>query len=456
VGYLLSQGRAVLAALAGFQLLLLLIRLPFCRQRRELAMFFLILSFSAAAGLLPNRDPAAGLLALGALWSAVVHSGLLVPPARAGRATLAVGGLALVLALAAGLGFRGTPYFTLFGLFAFQLMSCYPVLKLLRAHRRSGSGAQLAWATALAVEFLALGAAGLARGGLVPELQAPLWAGLGLLAVSGYRLAQEGYLLEQGWQGLARRLDERERQLLAARTLLLESEAQVRLQDSLAGAGLLAAGAAHEFRGVLALIQAAAEHGLDRKETGAVEHALRLILEHVRQGRLASDDLLGRAAARKPGGGERLELPDDIAGLLRMARAACRREGIRLCFSQRPSVTVLAVRGELEQILLGLLRNAAESVRRHRRPGEGFIRIGFLPAEGPGGLAAVEVQDNGPGVDLRLGAQIFEPSVSSTGSTGLGLFIARRLAESAGGGLEYVPSTPGEGGCFRLLLPTAG
>jgi signal transduction histidine kinase len=45
--------------------------------------------------------------------------------------------------------------------------------------------------------------------------------------------------------------------------------------------------------------------------------------------------------------------------------------------------------------------------------------------------------------------------VSSTGSTGLGLFIARRLAESGGGSLQYVPCAPGEGGCFRLLLPAA-
>jgi signal transduction histidine kinase len=446
---------AVLAALAGFQLLLLLIRLPSCRQRRELAAFFLILLFCTVVAMLPNRDPAAGLLALGALWSAGVHSGLLAPPARAGRTTLAVGGLALVLALAAGLGFRGTPYFTLFGLFAFELIACYFILRLLGARRRYGSGAQLAWVVALAVEFLALGAAGLARGGLVPELQAPLWAGLGLIAASGYRLAQEGYLLDRGRQGLARRLEERERQLLTARTRLMESESSVRMQDSLAGAGLLAAGAAHEFRSVLALIQAAAEFGLGQKENGAAERSFRLVLEHVTQGRLVSDDLLERVAASKPGGPQRLELPGDIAGLLRMARSACRREGIRLSFSPRPSVTVLAVRGEVEQILLSLLRNAAESIRRHHRPGEGSIRIGFLPAEGTGGPAAVEVRDNGPGVDPRLGAQIFEPAVSSTGSTGLGLFIARRLAECSGGGLEYVPSAPGEGGCFRLLLPAA-
>jgi signal transduction histidine kinase len=445
----------VLAVLAGCQALLLLLRFRSCRDRRELVAFLLILLFCSLAGLTPNRSPLAELLALGALWSAGWYSGLLSPPVYIGRMSLVVGGLALVLALAAGLGFRGTLPFSLFNLFAFELCACYPIARLLGARRRSGPAAPLAWVFALAVEFLALGAAGLARGGLTPELELALWAGLGLALVSAYRLAQQGYLLHRSRQELARRLEERERQLLSARTRLMESESSVRMQDSLAGAGLLATGAAHEFRSVLALIQAAAEFGLDRKDPGCAERSLRLVLDHVRQGSRTAAEMLERVGGGTVAGPRRLELPGDLIGLLRMARAACRRDGIRLSFAERPAVAVLAARGELEQILLGLIRNAADSVRRYRRPGEGSIRIGFLPPEGPGGLAAVEVRDNGPGVDPQLGPQIFEPAVSSTGSTGLGLFLARRLAESGGGGLQYVPSQPGEGGCFRLLLPPA-
>jgi len=452
---LLDHGRAVLAALAGLQILLLLIRLPSCRDRRELAAFLLVLLFCSLAGLLPNRSPAAGLPALGALWAAGLYSGLLLPPLRPWLVTVGVGGLALALVLAFGLGFRGTLPFTLFNFFAFELAACYPIARLARAGRRSGSGAQLAWAAVLALELLALGAAGLARGGLLPELGLALWGGLGLILASAYRLAQEGYLLERGWQGLARRLEERERLLQEARVRLLESEGSVRLQDRLAGAGLLAAGAAHELRGVLALIQAAAEFGLGRKEPGEAERALRLVLEHAEQGGRSAAELLERAGGDAAAGPRRLELPGALSGLLRQARAACRREGIGLSCADGPAVAVLARPGELEQILLGLIRNAAESVKRHRPAGQRSIRIGFLPGAGPGEPAAVEVRDNGPGVDPQLGARIFEPAVSSTGSTGLGLFIARRLAESGGGSLQYVPCGPGEGGCFRLLLPAA-
>ena len=320
--------------------------------------------------------------------------------------------------------------------------------------RREVASAPISWLIALAAEFLALGAAALARDGLLPDLHWALGSGAALALVGGHRLAQEGYLLEGGRRDLARRLEDRERQLRWARLRLSESENSARTEDSLAAAGLLAAGAAHEFRNSLALIQAAAEFGLQHEPAGAAGRCLHQIFEHARQGMRAAEQLLQRAGGGKRTELHRLELPGDLASILRLARSSCRRDGIRLSVAQSPAVTVLAVRGDLEQILLNLIRNAAEILRRHLQPGEGSIHIGFLPPEEPGGLSAVEVRDNGPGVDPQLGPRIFEPSVSATGSTGFGLYLARRLAENGGGSLQYVPSGPDRGGCFRLLLPS--
>jgi signal transduction histidine kinase len=69
----------------------------------------------------------------------------------------------------------------------------------------------------------------------------------------------------------------------------------------------------------------------------------------------------------------------------------------------------------------------------------------------------VEVQDSGPGIapeDQRL---IFEKFGRATAGgakpgTGLGLFIARSIAEAHGGSLE-VMSAPDRGATFRLELP---
>jgi signal transduction histidine kinase len=70
----------------------------------------------------------------------------------------------------------------------------------------------------------------------------------------------------------------------------------------------------------------------------------------------------------------------------------------------------------------------------------------------------VSVRDTGPGIPREHQARIFEkfgrydiPGSSQPG-TGLGLFIARSIAEAHGGTLE-VSSLPREGATFVLTLP---
>jgi len=115
--------------------------------------------------------------------------------------------------------------------------------------------------------------------------------------------------------------------------------------------------------------------------------------------------------------------------------------------AQRPLVVTGDAR-RVRQILLNLLSNAVKF--GHGHPVE--VRMG--PA--PGGVL-VEVSDHGPGIppdDLdrifEEFVQLGEPGVG----TGLGLPIARRLAELQGGTLD-VRSRPGEGSTFRLFLPAA-
>ncbi|HEX2078307.1 MAG TPA: GAF domain-containing sensor histidine kinase [Longimicrobium sp.] len=111
----------------------------------------------------------------------------------------------------------------------------------------------------------------------------------------------------------------------------------------------------------------------------------------------------------------------------------------------RPLV-VLGDARRVRQILLNLLSNAVKF--GHGQPVE--VRLG--PA--PGGVLC-EVSDHGPGIPPDDLERIFEEfvQVGEPGvGTGLGLPIARRLAELQGGTLE-VESRPGEGSTFRLFLP---
>ncbi len=59
-----------------------------------------------------------------------------------------------------------------------------------------------------------------------------------------------------------------------------------------------------------------------------------------------------------------------------------------------------------------------------------------------GNQAVVEVSDEGRGVPADLGSRVFERTVSGRNSTGLGLAVARDLAEADGGRLELLQGHP--------------
>jgi signal transduction histidine kinase len=116
---------------------------------------------------------------------------------------------------------------------------------------------------------------------------------------------------------------------------------------------------------------------------------------------------------------------------------------------QRAPVDAVVDVDHLAQILVALLENAA-------RYGRGPIEI---TTSASGGDARLEVRDHGDGIPEAFHGQLFEPfSQASTGlrrtarGLGLGLSIARELAEANGGRLVHV-SPPGGGASFELQLP---
>ena len=68
------------------------------------------------------------------------------------------------------------------------------------------------------------------------------------------------------------------------------------------------------------------------------------------------------------------------------------------------------------------------------------------------GTVLVDVSDDGPGVEPGLDP--FARGSSAAGSSGIGLWLARRIAEAHGGSLDLVRDGPA-GACFRLALPSA-
>jgi signal transduction histidine kinase len=119
---------------------------------------------------------------------------------------------------------------------------------------------------------------------------------------------------------------------------------------------------------------------------------------------------------------------------------------------------VLADDNQLRQVLLNLIRNAAEAMadqpasERTLTIGSRLLTIG--PSEKPG--IAVDIIDNGPGIPKERQRQVFEPFFTTKkGGTGLGLALSLEVISRHGGKLLLKSPLGDSGGtCFTVELPT--
>ena len=114
---------------------------------------------------------------------------------------------------------------------------------------------------------------------------------------------------------------------------------------------------------------------------------------------------------------------------------------------------VMASEGQLEQVIVNLVANAALAIQDGRK-GEVRIRLG----SGKPGAVRVEISDDGQGIRPDLVERIFEPffTTRKTGKgTGLGLAICNSIV-SAHDGTLTVASEAGVGSTFRIELPVPG
>ncbi len=112
-------------------------------------------------------------------------------------------------------------------------------------------------------------------------------------------------------------------------------------------------------------------------------------------------------------------------------------------------IEVRADPSQLHQVLWNLCENALKHAATGQEPVSIEIRSGRL---NPTARPFLEAADRGPGVDPSHVERIFEPFFSGgRGGTGLGLFLARELAQTNGATLLYEPR-PGGGSIFRMVF----
>ncbi len=129
-------------------------------------------------------------------------------------------------------------------------------------------------------------------------------------------------------------------------------------------------------------------------------------------------------------------------------------EGVRMISLVDAGEQVNADPDQLHRILVNLLRNAREAVEQQTgRESPGAIQVSLFEDDG---ASVIRLADNGPGVSERARERLFQPFAGSTraGGAGLGLAIARELAQGHGGDLSLSQTGP-EGSVFELRLPGA-
>jgi two-component system sensor histidine kinase PilS (NtrC family) len=113
-----------------------------------------------------------------------------------------------------------------------------------------------------------------------------------------------------------------------------------------------------------------------------------------------------------------------------------------------PGVEIRVDPSQLRQIVWNLCENALKHGATGRDDEVVEIRHGRLS---PTGRPFLQVMDRGGGVNAKHAEHIFEPFYSGGKGTGLGLFLARELAQTNGATLLYEPRHGG-GSIFRLVF----
>jgi len=243
------------------------------------------------------------------------------------------------------------------------------------------------------------------------------------------------------------------------RTQLEEQLRQAQKMDAL---GRLAGGVAHDFNNLLTVIKGNSDLALDRiKPTDAVRANCEQIRRVADRAALLTRQLLAfsRRQMLQP---KILDLNELIVEMGRLLQRLLREDSEYKTQLGEPLGRVQADPGQMEQVLLNLIVNAADAM-----PKGGTLTIetanvhvdeGFAQSRTPlatGDYVMLAVSDTGYGMEASTKARIFEPFFTTKEpgkGTGLGLATVYGVVKQSSGYI-FVDSEPGVGARFEIYLP---
>jgi heavy metal sensor kinase len=228
-----------------------------------------------------------------------------------------------------------------------------------------------------------------------------------------------------------------------------------RLDRSFVGMREFMADASHELRTPLAIIRGEADVALSQ-ERDSVEYkeALAIIQDESRRLSRIVDDMLALAradAGQQPLNIREFYLNDLVDECCRAARVLAVTKGVALDFEPAPDIDIQGDEDLLRRLILNLLDNAIKYT-----PSGGSVSVELRRDDGE---ASIKVRDTGMGINPEYAGQVFQrfyrvnkSRSRADGGSGLGLSIARWVAEAHSGSIQLT-SEPGKGSTFLVSLP---
>ncbi|MEU6475956.1 ATP-binding protein [Streptomyces sp. NPDC047017] len=205
----------------------------------------------------------------------------------------------------------------------------------------------------------------------------------------------------------------------------------------------LAADASHQLRTPLTALSMRLEEITLTDDPDTVKEEANVALTQVERLTDVVERLLTNSRDPRTGSAVTFDLDEVIQQQIAEWRPAYRGVGRAIVSSGKRHLRAVGTPGAVAQVLAALIENSLMH-------GGGTVA---LRTRVTGNQAVVEVTDEGPGVPADLGARIFERTISGRNSTGIGLAVARDLAEADGGRLELLQSQPPVFGLFLSRTP---
>ena len=227
------------------------------------------------------------------------------------------------------------------------------------------------------------------------------------------------------------------------------------LQSKLESVGLLISSISHDIKGLLTGLDGGiylVGSGLKQDRPERIKKGWGMLQRNLDRIRSMVLNILYYAKDRKPVM-EKIPIVELVTEVERILSDRARENDIELSSIISPECkSITADRNSLRALLINLMENSIDACRVDIQKTSHMVS---LSVSSEPDATLFEISDNGIGMDRETRDKAFSLFYSSKGTegTGLGLFIAEKIARSHGGSI-CIESNPGHGTMFIVRIPT--